>query len=81
MLSGSPDRSAGQHHVQNEEIEHLRIRPEETLFTGGSHDNVVVLRSEGGGDNLGQLALVFDDQDPHYKRCYRGMRDPILTFV
>jgi hypothetical protein len=40
-----------------------------------------VLRLQGGREHLRQLALVFDDQDTHHEACYRGTRDPILTFV
>jgi hypothetical protein len=54
-----------QHQVQHHQIEDFRVGPEEALFTGGCHDDVVVLAFQGRRQHLSQLPLVLDDQHAH----------------
>jgi len=55
-----------QHQVQDDEVEHLRIRAKEPVFTSRRHDDVVVLRLQRRREDLREFSLVFDDQDTHY---------------
>ena len=57
---------ARQHQIENNEVEQLSVGAKEPVFAGMCHDHVVVLRLQGRRDNLRQLALVFDNENPHY---------------
>ena len=55
-----------QHQVQDDEVEHLRIRAKEAIFTSRRNHDVVVLRLQRRRDDLRVFPLVFDDQDTHH---------------
>ncbi len=57
--------AAWKHEVQDDQIEGLRIGPEEPVIAGRRDDDLVVLRVQGRAEHLGQFSLVLDDQDTH----------------
>ena len=77
----SSPAASRQHEVEQDEIEHLGIRSKEPVFARGGHDDVLVLGLQRGGQHLGQLAFIFDNQDTHQIECYRPILASILTFV
>src|SRR5437867_3371488 len=56
---------SGQHQIENKQVEHFCISAKKPIFTGWGHYDVVVFRLQGRRDDLRQLALVFDDENPH----------------
>src|SRR5437667_245455 len=52
--------------IKEHEVEDLSICPKKAVLASRTHHDVVVLGLQGRADNLGQFALVFDDQNPHY---------------
>ena len=57
--------AAGKHHVQNQEVESLRLRQVEALLAGVRQRDSVEFRLQALLQSLTQFLLVLDHQYPH----------------
>ena len=71
--------AAGEHEIQNHQVEQLRIGVEKAVFASLGNHYVVVLRPKAFGQRLSQLRFVLDDEDPHRMECYESPRGVNLT--
>ena len=72
---------AGQHQIEDDQVEQLGVRAVEPVLSRRRDDDVVVLGLQGRGQDVRQLTFVFNDQDAHQVECYRPAPASILTFV
>jgi hypothetical protein len=70
--------AARQHQVEDDEVEEFGVGSEKSVLTGRRHEDVVMLRLQGGGEDLREFSFVFNDEDAHQSGMLpnQGRGDP-----
>lgn len=71
--------AAGQHYVQKQKIEGLRLREIKAVLAGSGHNYLIVFGLEAFLKGFGEFVFVLDDQNTHSfasMYCTRGARPP-----